>query len=127
MNETTLFLGQIIGPIMAIYGLSFLTRKKAYQELMAHAEGMDKMSLLLAGMAALVIGFAMVLKHNLWGNAVEIIITLIGWLSLVKGVTLAFMPNSMVKLSNNMMRYLPVSAAVFMGIGLYVSYMVYFA
>jgi len=125
MNETTLFLGQIIGPVMVIYGLSFLVRKEAYQKLMSEAQKIDSMSLLLAGMSALIIGLAMVIKHNTWGNPVEIIISLLGWMSLVKGLTLAFMPSSMIKLSNNMMKYLTVSAAVFMGVGLYMSYMTY--
>lgn len=110
---------------MVIFGLSFAIRKDAYSKMMKYLSENDELLMVITSMAALVIGLAMVLKHNLWGNTTEIIITLVGWLSIAKGISLAFMPNTMIKVSDSMMKYLSVTALVFTGLGVYLSYMTY--
>lgn len=47
--------------------------------------------LFLAGLMALITGLAIVLSHNVWsGGALPIVITLIGWTTLIKGLLLLF-------------------------------------
>jgi hypothetical protein len=46
----------------------------------------------VVGLMAVVAGLAMVLGHNVWsGGALPVIITLIGWLTLIKGVLFLFL------------------------------------
>jgi len=49
--------------------------------------------LFLAGVIAITIGLAMVLGHNVWTDgAVPVIVTLVGWSTLIKGLLLLFLP-----------------------------------
>jgi len=46
----------------------------------------------IVGVIALVAGLAMILAHNVWsGGALPVIVTLIGWLALIKGLLLLFL------------------------------------
>ncbi len=49
--------------------------------------------LLLAGVFAFLMGLGIVIGHNVWsGNALPVVITLVGWASLIKGVALLALP-----------------------------------
>jgi energy-coupling factor transporter transmembrane protein EcfT len=49
--------------------------------------------LFIVGLATLIAGLAMVLVHNVWcGGALPIIVTLVGWLTLIKGLLFLFLP-----------------------------------
>ncbi len=49
----------------------------------------------LAGFMALVLGMLIVAEHNLWESNWTVLVTLIGWISLLKGVMLLVLPNAM--------------------------------
>ncbi|VBB44426.1 membrane hypothetical protein [uncultured Desulfatiglans sp.] len=46
----------------------------------------------LAGFMAVVLGFLMVSSHNLWVKDWRVLITILGWLALIKGVLLISFP-----------------------------------
>ena len=46
----------------------------------------------LAGLIALVAGLALVLTHNVWTADWRVLITLVGWIALAKGLTLLMLP-----------------------------------
>lgn len=48
----------------------------------------------LSGLITLIIGIAMVVSHNVW-TGWPIVITIIGWLGVIKGVCLLFFPAAM--------------------------------
>jgi hypothetical protein len=53
----------------------------------------DAPVLLLASMVAMAAGLAIILGHNVWsGGALPVVVTLVGWISLIKGVILLFLP-----------------------------------
>lgn len=52
----------------------------------------------LGGMMALIIGFLIATYHNVWEMRWEVIITLLGWGSLVKGLMLLLAPQDMMKI-----------------------------
>jgi hypothetical protein len=48
--------------------------------------------LFIVGVIALGVGLAMILGHNVWsGGALAVVVTLIGWLALVKGLLFLFL------------------------------------
>ena len=50
--------------------------------------------LLMSGVIALVAGLAIILGHNVWsGGVLPVVVTLVGWLSLVKGLFILFLPS----------------------------------
>jgi len=94
----SLFLAQILGPYVLIVGLAFLFNLKGYQRVV---EDFCRNSALiyLGGVFAFLIGILLVLSHNLWIASWEIIITVFGWLALIKGIWLILFPNTVAKLA----------------------------
>jgi len=84
MNETTTYLAQLIGPITLLLSLSFLFKAKVYMEWFKHVEKTQPY-LFLQGIVESTVGLALVLNHNLWGSAPEIIISFLGWAMIMEG------------------------------------------
>ena len=53
----------------------------------------------LGGLMAVILGFLIVSHHNVWRKDWTVLITIIGWLALVKGVLILAFPRSMQRLS----------------------------
>jgi hypothetical protein len=66
-------------------------------------------TLYLGGITALIVGFLIVTFHNTWAMDLSVIITIIGWMALVKGVFILILPKAMIALSKGI-----ISSAVFM-------------
>jgi len=97
MDSLTLFLAQLIGLFCILMGLLILFRKDVY---IAIIDGYyrDPESVFLPGLIASFLGLMVVLSHNYWGLGVlALIVTLVGWISLLKGVWLIFFPTSVVR------------------------------
>ena len=84
MNDLTLYLSQLMGPVMAILGLAFLLRQK---EMVTRMKDLAKhpVILLISGMVETTAGLAVVLAHNEWGTPAAFIISLMGWGMLIEG------------------------------------------
>ncbi len=91
-------LAMIIGPLYLTIAAGLLINRSAYRQI---ATGfLDNPALLyLSGMIAFVLGATLILIHNLWVSDWRIIITLIGWVALIKGVVLLIFPGAMRRLS----------------------------
>ena len=50
--------------------------------------------LILSGFMAIIIGFLIIENHNNWVKNWTVLITIVGWAALVKGVLLLVFPNS---------------------------------
>jgi vacuolar-type H+-ATPase subunit I/STV1 len=51
---------------------------------------------LILGVITLAAGLAMVLAHNIWsGGALAVVVTLVGWMALAKGLLFLFLPHEM--------------------------------
>ncbi|MBU1924127.1 MAG: hypothetical protein KJ710_07740, partial [Candidatus Omnitrophica bacterium] len=70
--------------------------RKAFQQVM---EDFFKNAALLffSGLFALVIGVVIILTHNVWVANWTVIITIIGWLALIKGIWIIVFPNTVPK------------------------------
>jgi len=52
--------------------------------------------MLILGVITLAAGLAMVLAHNVWsGGALVVIVTLVGWITLIKSLLFLFLPAEM--------------------------------
>jgi hypothetical protein len=88
MSTRTTFLSRLIGLYSVLVSLSMLIHKQATVE-MVTALVHDPPLVFFAGITAVAVGVAIVLGHNVWsGGAVPVIVTLIGWLTLIKGLLL---------------------------------------
>jgi vacuolar-type H+-ATPase subunit I/STV1 len=82
--------------------------------------------MLLIGVITLAAGLAMVLAHNIWsGGAVPVLVTLVGWITLVKGLLFLFLPpEAMAGLYESLhyQQLFPAWAAIAILIGAYLTY-----
>jgi len=100
MSELTVYLARFIGLFALLVGLGCLARGNALIE-STLANGPVMLVYALISIAA---GLAMVLGHNVWsGGALPVVVTLIGWLILAKGLLLLLVtPEALTQLLGRM-------------------------
>ena len=90
MPHRTLILARLIGIYSLIIAIAMLVHKAEMIELAGELSQAPPL-LFIGGMFTLLAGIAMVLMHNIWtGGAPPIVVTLIGWMLLVRGVIMVF-------------------------------------
>jgi len=91
MSQRTLFLSKLIGLYCILVPVSLMIHRQATIESVATVLSSPALMLLL-GAITVAAGLAMVLAHNVWsGGALAVIVTLIGWLTLAKGLVVLFL------------------------------------
>ena len=91
MPTHTAFLARLIGLYCIIVSLAMFVHRQATVE-MVTAMAHDGPVLYLSGVIAAVSGLAIVLGHNVWsGGARPVVVTLVGWIALAKGILLLFL------------------------------------
>ena len=92
MSPLTIFLGKFLGLSCLLMCGVLVARPKASQA--AIASMMESPGLLLVtGILTMGGGVAMVVGHNVWsGGALPVVVTLLGWVTLIKGVVLLATP-----------------------------------
>lgn len=92
--ELSIFVAKIIAVTYIAVSLgqffSGITYKKMYQDIMKSSGVMAMM-----GIFAIIIGFLLIEHHNIWVKDWPVLITIIGWMSLVKGFLFLAFPNSL--------------------------------
>jgi len=83
--QTSIYLAQLIGPVMAIMGLYILVFPTRLQEV-AREFLASAALMFLAGVMALILGIAIVLSHNIWVMGWPVIITIFGWVAIPAGL-----------------------------------------
>ncbi len=92
MAERTAFLSKLIGIYCIFVAVPMAIQKQATLAMVA-ALVHDAPVLYLFGLTAVAAGLAIVLSHNVWsGGAVPVVVTLVGWLTMLKGLLFLFLP-----------------------------------
>jgi hypothetical protein len=87
MSRLTVFLARFIGLFTVLLVVALLVRGSATVET-AVADGPV---MLVYAIISLAVGLAIILGHNVWsGGALPVVVTLVGWLILAKGLMLLF-------------------------------------
>jgi hypothetical protein len=92
MSPLTIYLARLFGLGMLVMCALFAVRPEAA---LAAIQSMaaDPGLVLMAGLFAFVAGLAMVIGHNRWsGGVLTVVVTLLGWLTLIKGVAILAAP-----------------------------------
>ena len=96
--DLSIFLAKAIGIYYIFVSIAFLINKIRLRGLIIETMN-NPAFLLLSGFIALIIGILLVVGHNLWVEDWRVIITIIGWLALIKGMTIILFPQFLVNLS----------------------------
>lgn len=92
MSSRTVFLGRLIGLYCILLALSMIVHKQASVESVTALLHSPALTMLL-GVVTVAAGLAMILGHNVWsGNALTVVVTLVGWLTLIKGLFFLLLP-----------------------------------
>lgn len=89
--ETSVLLASLIGPLLVIVGIGVLLNPTHYAN-MTEEFLKDPQLYYFSGTTAFLIGMAMVLHHNIWVADWPVVITVIGWMSIIKGAIRILFP-----------------------------------
>ncbi len=125
MWQRTAFLSKLIGLFCVLYSLSMLAHREASLSAVS-ALIAEPGALLVLGFVVLGLGVAMVLGHNVWSVGVlPIVVTIVGWLTLFKGLFLTFLTPAGAATYLSAMHYeqlFYIYAGVTLALGAYLTY-----
>lgn len=122
MNLTN-YLAEIWGISLVIIPLALLINSKYLRRLFAEVE--NDATMLFWGIVTLIIGISMILAYNVWEQKWQVIITIIGWLALLKGLAILFLPEYIKKWAKKIENapFLPIALVIAVFIGLVITYL----
>jgi len=90
--QLTHFLAQLLGLYCVIVAVAMFVRKREMIEIVLSLI-QDRPLLFIVEIFGLIVGLAMVLAHTVWSKGLlAFIITLIGWVTLIRSIVLLFLP-----------------------------------
>lgn len=95
----SIFIAQLFAITFLAVGLGLLFEVKYYHKVFDDIMK-EPGVLYIGGIAALVVGFLIVTHHNIWQDW-PMLITILGWISLIKGFLLLAFPKYMIRWTKN--------------------------
>ncbi|HEV8020327.1 MAG TPA: hypothetical protein VGP41_03625 [Candidatus Lustribacter sp.] len=92
MPTVTTYLGRLFGCFFLVFALSMVVQKQTSVDLVT---GLVRDPEVVFVMALLIVlsGLAVIVGHNVWsGGALPVVVTLVGWLALLKGLAFLLLP-----------------------------------
>ena len=128
--DNSIFIAKLIGPILFVVGAGVIISRAAYRE--GAEEAINSRALLyIFGSVGFSVGLAIVLTHNMWVWGWPVIITILGWLMMVRGALRILIPQQVADLGGKMLRrspnLLPIGGFVVLVLGAILIYFGYFA
>ena len=121
--DTSIFLAKVIGLVSVISTTAVLIHYK--KSLALEEEAMkNPAATYLSGFAILILGVLLVVSHSVWTSDWRVVITIMGWLVLLKGVGRIFFPNAVMRLISKKRdnRKFIIGEVVVLLVGLYLLY-----
>ena len=105
MSALTIFLGKLLGVYCLIVALTMMANRQTMVDAV-NALIRSPPLVLLSGVIAVGVGLGVAIGHDVWsGGALPIIVTIVGWVSLIKGVVLLALPAGQMAKLYKAMRY----------------------
>jgi len=122
--STSIFLARLIGPVMALVGVSLLANEAAFRK-MALEFLRSPALIFFTGMILMPAGLAVVLSHNVWVMDWPVIITILGWVAVISGAIRVFAPERATKIGKDFLNrkiFTIVAAAIWLAVGVVLCY-----
>lgn len=121
--DTSILLAKFLGPFIMVIGIGLLFNIKRYRKILEDFRK-DSALIYVTGLITFVTGLAIVLLHNLWVGDWRLIITVFGWITLIKGAWLVILPQTLARVGDmylkNMKRVV-VPWIIMLAIGIFLS------
>jgi uncharacterized membrane protein len=96
MTDAQIF--QLIGIIYITVAIGIITAPEFYSKVASNFLE-NQPAYYIGGLVAIIAGFLLVTFHNIWVKDWIVIITIIGWIALIKGILLIAVPKAMIVFS----------------------------
>ncbi|MGA7328687.1 MAG: hypothetical protein WBX25_30425 [Rhodomicrobium sp.] len=125
----SIFIAKLLSPFFIAAGIAFLVKRTMFRGIV-HEFIASEALLYLAGILGLLSGLALTLTHNVWTPDWQLIITLIGWVTIARALITIFQPRWIVYAGEQVLKhrgYLIGAAIANLIIGAALSYFGYLA
>lgn len=123
MSDSQIF--QIFSLAYLAIGIGIFLNPDFYRKMLS--DFMQNSAILyLGGIMALIVGYLIVAFHNTWTMDLSVIITIIGWIALIKGIVILIFPKTMIAISKpilNSPTFMKIEATIATIAGLAFSYL----
>ncbi len=125
--DTTTFLAQLWGPAILAVGVGIFISPKYYTRVYRDLEK-ETLSVLLFAMVAISGAITQIHFHNIWGSFTQIVISLLGWMLLAKGLAMAIVPGFVDRGGDFQVKsnLIPAGGVVMVILGAYLSWVGFF-
>lgn len=116
------YLAEILGITMVVVSLALLIKESYLRKIFSCIE--NEGCMLACGIVSFVAGLAMVLAHNIWVKNWQVLITILGWIFLIRGLTMLFLPEKtkIIVKKIESANWLSMALVVILFIGLIITY-----
>ncbi len=83
--ETSLILARFWSILVMTFAIVFLIHPKSLERLNSYLE--DEKFVFIIGFFSFILGLTTILLHNIWEANWSIMVTIFGWIALIKGIT----------------------------------------
>ncbi|RUR16118.1 hypothetical protein [Legionella septentrionalis] len=94
-------LAQVLGLYFTVIAIILLSRKTYFQALVLEMRP-DGAQMIVAAAFGFLLGLFIVVTHNIWVLEPRVLVTIIGWIILIKSLLWLALPERMVSVSKNM-------------------------
>ena len=98
--EATIFLAKFWAIYFIVMAIAVLINPKRLKAIVESIFKSDS-EMWIAGVFTFLLGIGLVLTHNVWDTTLEIVVSVIGWLTLVKGIMYVTLPDTIKNLGKN--------------------------
>ncbi|OBB94588.1 hypothetical protein [Mycobacterium sp. 852002-30065_SCH5024008] len=123
-QTTTRFFARVLGPFLVIVDVTAVARASDMQSLLSQFEA-NSMWTFVTGAFVLLLGLTIVAAHQSWRGAAAAIVSLLGWLIVLRGLLLLAFPKFFASLANDMIgaqAWWIAACVVFALVGVYLTY-----
>lgn len=96
----SIFLAKVLGLYLLIVGLAMLLGRERMTR-MAQSYAANEGLVFFSSIFILILGLLLVVSHNYWIMGWPVIITIIAWMTLLKGILYLFRPQVIVKITSH--------------------------
>lgn len=118
----SIFLAKLLGLYLVVVIPAVFINRKLLERIVKNFS--DNLGLIyISGLFNLTMGLLIVLSHNIWVADWRVLITIMGWLALAKGIARLFFPEKLPKLAKKVSEsWLIIICTVFLIMGVYLTY-----
>ncbi|MFN3188409.1 MAG: hypothetical protein ACK42D_02605 [Candidatus Paceibacteria bacterium] len=126
--DITIFLAQLWGPMILAVGVGVFVSRTYYIRIYRDLEK-ESLSMLIFGMIAMTAGIAHILYHNVWEAFPQVVVSILGWVTMIKGALFIISPKWIDKVGDGWvkMKLVPYAGALMLLLGGYLTWFGYFA